>query len=222
MKFLLVVAFVLFPIVVYCQEDEVPVNENVPVENPQNLEVTVEEENPEEVPPKENKAPKEKKKNKKVKKKDGPALVAEHKKDGVTRYFFVGEKLKYKTKTDKKRKKGTFEEIVDGQVVIDGKKVKVENLEMLGKKFGKTLGWRSVGLSRFALGTGIALVGTAVGVLSAQQYSVDNPNVVLATVGVAIGTGVGLVGVHLMVKGSKGVFQSSNKKKKNGWLFRLQ
>jgi hypothetical protein len=220
MRTLLLWIFLLLPWAAFCQEDEVPLNETVPLEIQQNMEVSIEEENPEEAPPKENKAPKEKKK--KGKKKDGPALVAEHKKDGVSRYFFVGEKLKYKTKTDKKRKKGTFEEIVDGQVVIDGKKVKVENLEMLGKKFGKTLGWRTVGLSRFALGTGIALVGTAVGVLSAQQYSVDNPNVVLATVGVAIGTGIGFVGIHLMVKGSKGVFQSSNKKKKNGWLFRLQ
>jgi hypothetical protein len=227
-KFLLIISFVVVPFFLFSQEDIVPENNNVIIEENPQTEVKIDEvipveakpETPDNLPNKEKKV--QAKDKEKLKKKEGPALLAIHKKQGIERAFYIGEKLKYRTKTDKKKMKGTFEAVEDGQVIIDGKKVKVEDLIMLGKKFGKTMGWRSAGVGRFALGAGIAAVGLTVGVLSGREYSVDNPNVVLATAGVAVGTGIGLVGVHLMVKGGKGVFQSSNKKKKNGWIFKLK
>lgn len=162
------------------------------------------------------------KKERKANLEKGPALIAEHRKNKVKLYFFIGETLKYQTKNDEKPIKGVFEEIKNGNVIIDGKKVKVNDLIMVGKKFGKTMGWRTVGVSNFALGTGIAGAGAFIAIMSGREYSVNNPKVILATVGVTAGVGVGLVGLHLMVKGSKAIFQSANKKSKNGWTFRLQ
>ncbi|MBD78411.1 MAG: hypothetical protein CL840_05795 [Crocinitomicaceae bacterium] len=162
-------------------------------------------------------------KKEKTKKKDiGPALIAAHKKDKIQRYFKVGETIRYQTKTSKKKVKGTLEEIKKDKIVVDGKEVKVKDLILVGKSFGKTMGWRSAGFAKFAVGTGLATVGVLLVVLGGNQYSVDNSNVVWGTLGVVVGSGVSFVGIHLMVKGGKGVFQNSNKKQKRGWTFSVK
>lgn len=156
------------------------------------------------------------------KKKKGPAIVATHKKTRVKRYFYVGEKVSYQTKTMKKREKGVIMEISRNKIKIDSAEVKATDLVLVGKKFGKTLGWRTAGLGTFAIGTGITAAGVALTAYSSAQFSVDNSNVVWSVLGTVIGAGTSFVGIHLMVKGGKNVFQSSKKKLKNGWTFKTQ
>jgi len=181
----------------------------------------------EDLPPEEKAKKKKKEKDKdkeaKIKNRDKtPSLIAEHKKDKVQRYFKVGETVKYQTKKNKKVKKGTLEEIQNGKVIIDGEEVKVSELILLGKTFGRTMGWRSAGFARFAVGTGVAAAGTALILFSANQYSVDDSKVVWSVLGTVAGAGVSFVGIHLMVKGGKGMFQSSKKKQKKGWTFKVK
>lgn len=174
---------------------------------------------------KEEKKKKEKKKDKKekVKKRDRtPSLIVEHKKDKVERYFKVGETIKYQTKKGKHKIRGVLEEIQNDKVIIDGEEIKVSELILLGKSFGRTLGWRTAGVSKFAVGTGVAVAGAALLLFSANQFSIDNSNVVWGVLGAVAGVGVSFVGIHLMVKGGKGVFQSSNKKQKKGWIFKVK
>ncbi len=154
--------------------------------------------------------------------KKGPYLVASHKKEGKKRQFKVGEKVAYLSKTDKKVMRGIIEEIEKESVKIDGKNVKVRNLVMVKKKFFKTMGWRTVGLSQFALGTGIAAVGVGIAIFSFNQIDPDSPRVIWGAFGTVIGTGVGLVGTHFMLKGSKGMFQSSKSKIDKGWSFSVE
>ncbi|MGB0402673.1 MAG: hypothetical protein ACPGEG_01160 [Salibacteraceae bacterium] len=165
---------------------------------------------------------KKKEKKRKAKKKSEAGLTAFHKKTKRTVKFYVGETLKYKTKKGDEKIKGVLEELKGSKVIIDGKEVKLADLEMVGKKFGKTMGWRSVGLSEFALGTGVTAAGVALIVFSGQQYSVDNSNVVWSTLGIIAGSGTSFVGLHLMKKGGRNVFQSSNKKRKRGWTFNIK
>lgn len=163
-----------------------------------------------------------KSKNKKADKKSQVGLTAFHKKTKRTVKFYIGETLKYKTNKSDKKIKGVLEELKGSKVIIEGKEVSLADIEMVGKKFGKTMGWRSVGLSEFTLGTGVTLAGAALIVFSAQQYSVDNSNVVWSTLGIIAGSGTSFVGLHLMQKGGRNVFQSSNKKRKRGWTFSIK
>ncbi|UTW61178.1 hypothetical protein KFE98_14300 [bacterium SCSIO 12741] len=148
-------------------------------------------------------------------------LVAENKKEKLRREFKKGEKIKYLTPTDKHVQKGVIDSITNQFIIVDGRKIKVADLELVGKKFFKTMGWRTVGLGKFAIGTGVTLVGVAVAVWSGRQIDLESSKVVWGSLGVVVGTGVGLVGLHLMVKGGKSVFQSTKMKKTKGWTFKV-
>lgn len=161
----------------------------------------------------------EKKKEKKVKKKKGPFLVATNSKLKKTREFVIGEKVSYLAKTDKKVQRGKIEEIDGDYVKINGKRVKVKNLVMVKKKFAKTMGWRTVGLTQLGIGTGVAAVGAGIAIFSFNQIDPDSLLVIWGAFGTVVGTGVGLVGTHLMLKGAKGFFQSSKLKSEKGWKF---
>ena len=218
-KILFFFSFFLFALIVNGQEDiliqsagEDPLQGNLQENVDQVFEL-------EAIP--ENKA-KKKKKEKKVKeksKKKGPLLIATNSKQKLVREFEIGEKLAYKSKTNKKILKGELEEIEKEYVKVDGKRVKITSLVMVKKKFVKTMVWRTVGLTRFAIGTGIAAVGAGIAVFSFQQIDPNSPRVIWGALGVVFGTGVGLVGTHLMLKGSKGMFQSSKLKKEKDWKF---
>lgn len=219
----LVLLFLISPVLGFSQDD-VLIEDN---QSEKQQTFRVDEKGSEEDTPKVKKEKKKKDKDQdkkeKIKKRDKtPSLIAEHKKDKIQRYFKVGETIKYQTKTDKKVIKGTLEEIKADKVIIDGKEVKVAELILLGKTFGRTMGWRSAGFSKFAVGTGVATAGTLLLIFSANQYSVDNSNVVWGVLGSVAGAGVSFVGIHLMVKGGKGMFQSSNKKQKRGWTFKVK
>ena len=218
-KILFFFSFFLFALIVNGQEDiliqsagEDPLQGNLQENVDQVFEL-------EAIP--ENKA-KKKKKEKKVKeksKKKGPLLIATNSKQKLVREFEIGEKLAYKSKTNKKILKGELEEIEKEYVKVDGKRVKITSLVMVKKKFVKTMVWRTVGLTRFAIGTGIAAVGAGIAVFSFQQIDPNSTRVIWGALGVVFGTGVGLVGTHLMLKGSKGMFQSSKLKKEKDWKF---
>jgi len=172
---------------------------------------------PEEGKKKKDKKPKAKKKVKV--KKEGPFLLATNSKQKLVREFEIGEKVAFKTKTDNKVLRGEIEEIDKEYVKIDGKRVKIANLVMVKKKFVKTMGWRTVGLTRFAIGTGVAAVGAGIAIFSFQQIDPNSTYVIWGALGAVFGTGVGLVGTHLMLKGSKGVFQSSKLRTEKNWKF---
>lgn len=217
-------SFFLFVQLVIGQEDEYPTD---PVSPDQ--EITVDElkknqENgyeliaiPEESKKKKDKKEKASKKNNP--KKEGPLLIATNSKQKLVREFQIGEKVAYKSKTNKKILKGELEEIDKEYVKVDGKRVKITSLVMVKKKFVKTMGWRTVGLTRFAIGTGIAAVGAGIAVFSFQQIDPNSTRVIWGALGGVFGTGVGLVGTHLMLKGSRGMFQSSKLKKEKDWKF---
>ncbi len=166
---------------------------------------------------------KPKKKKEKAKKKiKGPYLVATNSKLKKSRSFSIGEKVSYLTKTDKKIQRGEIKEIEPEYIKIGKKRIKVNTLVMVKKKFFKTLGWRTVGLTQFGIGTGIAAVGTGVAIFSFQQIDPDSPLIIWGAFGTVVGTGIGLVGTHLMLKGAKGVFQTSKLKSEKGWKFSVK
>lgn len=156
------------------------------------------------------------------KKKKGPELVAEHTKRKITRTFKEGEKIKFQTKTSKSVEKGTLEKVEKQFVTIDGKKIRISTLTMVGKKWSRTIGWRTVGFTNLGIGVGLTAAGVALIAFSADYVDANSTNVVWGTLGIVAGTGVGLVGLHLMVKGSKGVFESAKLKKDKGWSFKTQ
>lgn len=172
--------------------------------------------------PKKAPSPKKTKTSKKKEKANGPNLIAEHKKRKITREFKIGEVVKFKTKTEKDIQKGILESIEGQFVTIDGKKIRVSNLEIVGKKFSKTMGWRSAGVANFAIGTGLTAAGIALIVVSSDLIDPNSTKVVWGTLGVVAGTGTGLVGLHLMIKGGRGVFQSSKLKSEKGWSFSIK
>ena len=221
--FILFVSFA-FPNFAFSQEDVLMETETQGQNQEQILKEDIEVESiKEEKKKKEKKKEKKKDKKEKVKKRDrSPSLIAEHKKDKVERYFKVGETIKYQTKKDKHKIRGVLEEIQNDKVIIDGEEIKVSELILLGKTFGRTLGWRTAGVSKFAIGTGVEVAGAALLLFSANQFSIDNSNVVWGVLGGVAGVGVSFVGIHLMVKGGKEVFQSSNKKQKKGWTFKVK
>ena len=138
LKYLLLF-FLIVPAIGHSQED-VQMEEEGSVQKRESS-INAQEDSP--IPPEDKKEEKKKEKEAKIKKRDKtPSLIAEHKKDKIQRYFKVGETIKYQTKTDKKVIKGTLEEINPDKVIIDGKEVKVAELILLGKTFGRTMGWR--------------------------------------------------------------------------------
>ena len=130
--------------------------------------------------------------------------------------------MKFKTNTDDKIQKGILIKIDRQYVTIDSNKIQVNKLEMVGKNFTKTMGWRSAGVANFAIGTGLTAAGVALCVVSAELIDPNSTDVIWGTLGVVAGTGTGLVGIHLMVKGGKGVFQSSKLKTEKGWSFSVK
>ena len=169
--------------------------------------------------PKKKKDKKDKVSKKEKSKKEGPLLLANNSKQKLVREFEIGEKVTFKTKTNKKNLRGEIEEIDKEYVKIAGKRVKISNLVMVKKKFIKTMGWRTVGLTRFTLGTGVAAVGGVIAIFSFQQIDPNSTTIIWGALGTVFGTGVGLVGTHLMLKGSKGMFQSSKLKTEKDWKF---
>ena len=169
--------------------------------------------------PKKKKDKKDKVSKKEKSKKEGPLLLANNSKQKLVREFKIGEKVTFKTKTNKKNLRGEVEEIDKEYVKIAGKRVKISSLVMVKKKFVKTMGWRTVGLTRFAFGTGVAAVGAGIAIFSFQQIDPNSTTVIWGALGTVFGTGVGLVGTHLMLKGSKGMFQSSKLKTERDWKF---
>lgn len=218
------VVFTISTLIGFAQEQ--PPKESVPVEMvPAEVKMEEPKRGGEQVVGEFEAVPKESKKTKKEKKKKepkGPFLVAMNAKQKKTRKFEIGEKLKYQAKTDKKASKGILEEIDGEYVKIDGKRVKVKNLIYAKKKFGRTIGDRLPGFRDFGIGTGIAAVGGIVIAYSAQQVDLNSTKVVWGVFGGAIGTGISLVGLHLMVRGGKTIFQSSRYKTEKGWKFSIE
>jgi hypothetical protein len=218
------ISFFMFVQLVIGQEDEYPTDPVSPDQEITDDELKKNQENGYELIaiPEGSKKKKDKKEkaSKKVNpKKEGPLLIATNSKQKLVREFEIGEKVAYKSKTNKKVMKGELEEIDKEYVKVDGKRVKITSLVMVKKKFVKTMGWRAVGLTRFAIGTGIAAVGAGIAIFSFQQIDPNSTRVIWGALGAVFGTGVGLVGTHLMLKGSKGMFQSSKLKKEKDWKF---
>ncbi len=217
-------SFFMFVQLLVGQEDEYPTDPVNPAQELTDRELKDKQETgnvlqsiPEDAKKKKDKKEKVSKKNNP--KKEGPRLIATNSKLKLVREFEIGEKVAYKSKTNKKVLKGELEEVDKEYVKIDGKRVKIASLVMVKKKFVKTMGWRTVGLTRFAIGTGIAAVGTGIAVFSFQQIDPNSTKVIWGALGAVFGTGVGLVGTHLMLKGAKGMFQSSKLKKEKDWKF---
>jgi hypothetical protein len=161
-------------------------------------------------------------KSKKNVKPKSPYILAANKRKKREYYFAVGEFVKYKSGSEKEKKSGTIEAIEGNMVTINGQKVSIKNMSMLGKRLGETMRWRTKGVSNFAVGTGIAAVGTAFSIVSAQYINLDSPRVVWGTFGATIGAGTALVGFHLMGKGGKEFFQPSKLWKDKGWTFQVK
>jgi hypothetical protein len=152
----------------------------------------------------------------------GPYISAEHKRSQREYYFEVGEYVKFKSGSEKEIKRGVIESIEGNMFTVNGQKVSVRNLDMIGKKWGETMKWRTKGISQIAIGTGIAAVGVSFAVVSAQFINLDSPRIVWGTFGATIGAGTALVGFHLMGKGGKAFFQPSKLWKEKGWSFKTK
>lgn len=219
-KFYLTIFLVLDLTISFAQEKKPPSTDDVQIEKP----VSEFGESPNTVQPERDYKPDKNKKSKPSKNgpPKSPYIEATHRKKKRTYYFVVGEFVKFKSGSEKENKAGTIEAIDGKLMTINGQKISVKNLDMIGKRWGQTLQWRSKGVANFAVGTGIAAAGVTFAVISAQYIDLDSPKVVWGTFGATIGTGTALVGFHLIGKGGKEFFQPAKLWKDRGWTFEVK
>jgi predicted DNA-binding antitoxin AbrB/MazE fold protein len=224
-QYLLFILFCLLTLANYAQDDRVIQREQKPPQDEmrEDMEMTPQLQEVPNTPPPKNQTrttevPPQEKVSKEKEKPKGKYLEALNRKNKKTIDFVEGEKVIVILKKDDEKIKGRIKGFGKKTVIIKDREIELQDLAMMKKPFIKSFTEKSVGLSKFGIGSGLVVVGGGVVYLAFGILNLSSPIVVLTAVGVVVGLGVSSFGIAVMNDGIKDMLEGTKADFKAGWV----